>query len=300
MEPPQALDDFKPAKDFFVGIDSDGCVFDTMEIKQKECFIPNVIKHWGLQAISKYVRQTHEFVNLYSAHRGANRWPALVKVFDLLQTRPEVRARMPELPDMRPLREFIESEGPHSNDSLRQRLERTGDPTLRRVLAWSEAVNAAIDEFVKAMPPFPRVRDCLEDLQSKADLIVVSGTPMEALGKEWADSGIASYVRLIVGQEMGGKADILKRTAAGRYPPDHMLVIGDAPGDLRAARAVGASFYPINPGDEEGSWQRFKDDACDRFLGGRYAGSYEAALIESFEARLPERPPWAADAKQGA
>ena len=26
-----------------VGIDSDGCAFDTMEVKHKECFIPNTI-----------------------------------------------------------------------------------------------------------------------------------------------------------------------------------------------------------------------------------------------------------------
>ena len=30
--------------DFFIGIDSDGCVFDTMEVKHKECFIPNMIQ----------------------------------------------------------------------------------------------------------------------------------------------------------------------------------------------------------------------------------------------------------------
>lgn len=47
---------FKRQHSYFVGIDSDGCVFDTMEIKHKECFIPNIIKHWGLQAVSKYAR----------------------------------------------------------------------------------------------------------------------------------------------------------------------------------------------------------------------------------------------------
>ena len=30
----------EPQFDFFVGIDSDGCAFDTMEIKHKECFAP--------------------------------------------------------------------------------------------------------------------------------------------------------------------------------------------------------------------------------------------------------------------
>jgi len=40
-----------------------------MEIKQKECFIPNIIKYWKLQAISKYARAAAEFVNLYSKWR---------------------------------------------------------------------------------------------------------------------------------------------------------------------------------------------------------------------------------------
>ena len=82
--PPSAhvLMDFKPQRSCFVGVDSDGCAFDVMELKQKECFIPITIGVWGLQPISKYARETAEWVNLYSKWRGANRWPALVKVFD--------------------------------------------------------------------------------------------------------------------------------------------------------------------------------------------------------------------------
>jgi hypothetical protein len=55
---------------------------------------------------------------------------------------------------------------------------------------------------------------------------------------------------------------------------------------------VGACFYPINPGHEEASWQRFLDEACERFLAGTYAGAYEAALIAEFDRHLPEHPPW--------
>nr|HID12448.1 HAD family hydrolase [Anaerolineae bacterium] len=75
-EPARPLAELKPKHDFFIGIDSDGCAFDTMEIKHKECFIPNTIKHWGLQPVSKYAREAAEFVNLYSRWRGINRWPA--------------------------------------------------------------------------------------------------------------------------------------------------------------------------------------------------------------------------------
>ena len=36
----KTLQDFKTSSDYFVGLDSDGCVFDSMEIKHKECFTP--------------------------------------------------------------------------------------------------------------------------------------------------------------------------------------------------------------------------------------------------------------------
>lgn len=32
------LREFRNERDFFVGIDSDGCAFDTMEVKHKDCF----------------------------------------------------------------------------------------------------------------------------------------------------------------------------------------------------------------------------------------------------------------------
>ena len=56
----QVLVAFKPEHSFFVGIDSDGCAFDAMELKQKECFIPSTIRVWGLQPISKYAREAAE------------------------------------------------------------------------------------------------------------------------------------------------------------------------------------------------------------------------------------------------
>ena len=55
-----------PTKDFFVGVDSDGCAFDTMELKHKECFIPHTISYYNLQSVSKYAREAAEFVDLYS------------------------------------------------------------------------------------------------------------------------------------------------------------------------------------------------------------------------------------------
>src|ERR1700674_3948131 len=86
-----------PKHDFLVGIDSDGCAFDTMEVKHKECFIPNTINSYGLQAVSKHPGEAAEFVNWDSWSRGINRFPALIETLEWLARRPEVRARGVEI-----------------------------------------------------------------------------------------------------------------------------------------------------------------------------------------------------------
>ena len=69
-------------------------------------------------------------------------------------------------------------------------------------------------------------------------------------------------------------------------------MIGDAPGDFKAAKSNGTLFYPINPGSEEKSWERFFNEALERFFAGTYAGAYEAKLVTEFDASLPETPAW--------
>lgn len=292
-EAAQPLADLRPEHAFFIGIDSDGCAFDTMEIKHKECFIPSTIKYWNLQAVSKYAREAAEFVNLYSKWRGINRWPALVMVFDLLRERPEVQARHVVPPEAPLLRAFIADETfPKSNDGLKAYRATRSDPELEAAWAWTVGVNDSVADIVHGVPPFPYVRESLSFLADKADLLVVSATPVEALVREWEEHDLARYVRLIAGQEMGTKAQHLALAAGEKYAPDHVLMIGDAPGDRKAAQANKALFYPINPGHEEASWQRFYEEGLHKFLAGEYAGAYEAGLIAEFEALLPEVPPW--------
>jgi phosphoglycolate phosphatase-like HAD superfamily hydrolase len=288
----EALKGFQPKKGFFVGIDSDGCAFDTMEIKHKECFIPNIINSWDLQAVSRFAREAAEFVNLYSRWRGINRFPGLVMVFDLLADWPEPVDRGYRAPRVDSLRRWIGQESKLGNPALKAKVEATGDAVLRRALEWSSAVNADIAKIVRGVPPFPFVRATLEKLAPVADVIVVSATPGEALKREWAEHDIARYARLICGQEMGSKTEHIRHAAVGKYPPGKVLMIGDAPGDADAAKANQALFYPVVPGEEAESWNRFCDDACDRFLGGTYAGQYEQRLTAEFNARLPETPPW--------
>lgn len=289
------IDDLKnlPVRhDSFVGIDSDGCVFDTMGVKQKEHFHPLIIRFWGLEKIERQVRAAAEFVNLYSVWRGKNRFPDLLKSFELLADWDEVKASGVKLPDLTALRAYCNSGLALGNPSLQAEVARTNDPELKRLLEWSLAINRDIDRNMRPVPPFPWARKCLEKMHALSDLIVVSQTPEEALIKEWRHHGIENLVGLIAGQELGTKSEHLKLASGGKYPAHRVLMVGDAPGDFTAARDNHAAFYPIVPGQEDACWKRLHDEAFDRFLQGRYAGAYEENLVAAFNASLPDTPPW--------
>ncbi len=298
VDPAKPLKGFKPKKKFFVGIDSDGCAFDTMGIKQRECFCPWMIAYFGLQPVAQAARECKEFADLFSKTRGANRHKTAKRIIaELLPSHPMTKARnfqVPQFPHY-----FAWVDDPNSllsNDGLKQAIASSSETDARRelehVLKWSERVNWAIGETVKDMPPFPFVRQSLEKIQPLADAIVVSATPCEALAREWEEHDIARYVEVIAGQEMGKKAQHLEYATKGRYEKGHVLMIGDAPGDMKAAKANNALFYPVNPGSEVESWKRFHDEAFDRFIAGQYAGSYEEKVIAEFDEYLPETPPW--------
>jgi len=290
-DPAQILKDFKPTREFFVGIDSDGCIFDSMEIKHKECFTPMFIKHFHLQAASKYAREVWEFVNLYSKTRGANRFPALVRALNLLRERPQVIARKVQVPDTKALEEWIGRETKLGNATLAAEVK-NGNKGLAQVKVWSDAVNAAVEDIVHGVPPFPLVRECLQKINENADAMCISQTPADALKREWAEHSIDGFVKIIAGQEMGTKTEHLKFAAKDKYPPTKILMIGDAPGDFKAAKSNGALFFPIVPGNEEASWERLYKEGLDRFFAGTYAGDYEAKLVKEFDASLPEHPHW--------
>ena len=154
------------------------------------------------------------------------------------------------------------------------------------------AVDAAVREWVRNILPFPRFVECLERASSRADVVVISSTPCEALDREWSEHGITGYPALIAGSEMGSKSEQLNRIAKPNYKQENILMIGDAPGDEKAAESIGSAFYPIVPGDEILCWERFDHEALDMFLDGNFPGDYMASLLHEFHDRFPSRPPW--------
>jgi phosphoglycolate phosphatase-like HAD superfamily hydrolase len=293
MSDPQAgLRDLQPKHEYLIAIDSDGCAFDTMEIKHKECFIPNIVKYWHLQPVSKYTRAAAEFVNLYSKWRGINRFPALLMAFDLLKDWPEVQKRQVDIPQAQSLRDWVARETKLGNPVLEAEVSASGDPILKQALDWSKAVNATVADIVHHVPPFPFVRESLEKVAQWADIIVCSATPYEALKREWEEHEVAKYTRIIAGQEMGSKKEHIHLASQGKYEAENILMIGDAPGDMKAARGNDAWFFPINPSEEDKSWEFFFNEAADKFKNGKYTKEYEEYLVLQFEKKLPDTPPW--------
>lgn len=105
-------------------------------------------------------------------------------------------------------------------------------------------MNELIAWMVQGCAPFPGVREAFEAMQDEVDCMTVSPTPMEALEREWHEHDLAEYMTMIAGQEMGSKAQHVHWAAKGKYEDDHIMLIGDAPGDRDAAFSEGGAVLP--------------------------------------------------------
>lgn len=298
-DPKKQLINFKKTKDFLVAIDTDGCVSDNMNGKQMLIFHPHFMEFYNLWPIESYFREVAEYYNLFSVHRGCNRFIAIQLVLKSLQERIDVQERLSllkvELPDVTLVESFIEYTKRNSlglgNPSLEKFIDNE-NPThlgLYKLLGWSEAVNRTFPHISAKIPPFDDVERCLKLMSQHANIIIVSQTPYTDLADYWEKYGLVEYVALIAGQEMGTKAEHIQMAKeVGSYREDHILMIGDAMGDLKAIKANGGFFYPIVPGKETESWKTFYENFSD-FLSGRYN---EKRLLLEFEKALPSIPPW--------
>lgn len=265
--------------DVLAAIDSDGCVFDSMRIKQG-IFHDGIIEFWGLEAAADDARKICEWAGLYSPWRGLNRFQLILKIFQSLE---QFLPMIGKIPETAPLEAFVRCGVPLSNDELKKR----NDPALARVLEWSLSVSREI-AAVPEMPVFEEVFQSLEKIRECSDAIVVSQTTEEALVREWNHADLTKFVDVIAGAELGSKAESLKTAMTGRYAPEKILMIGDAPGDLEAARAAGCLFFPIIPGSENESWIELREQGLAKVQDGSFLGDYQDDLIRRFNAVLTE------------
>lgn len=262
-------------KKYLICVDSDGCVFDNMGIKWKECFIPNLIRYFELQPIAGCVREEAERINLYSSTRGINRYAGLPLLFQALEKRGELRRRHFNLPDITALADWISHTEQLSMESLKKEYERNKDVILERAILWSCESNKSIQEMIFGIPPFPWVRESFEKLKEKADLAVLSSANRSAIDREWSEHHLLPFTNYVCSQEMGSKKDCIRQLMEKGYDGEYVLMVGDAPGDYEAAKANRAAFYPIVPQKETTSWHNLYKEAADLFLEGKYGGREE-------------------------
>ena len=289
--PPAPIEEFKRQKDYLICVDSDGCAVDTMEIKQKECFSSAMIEVFGLQGIAKYAREAWEFANLYSKTRGFYRMKTLVITMELLARRKEVIDRKFQLPDLSELKKWMETSKVLSDATLLEYAKAHSDKTLYTVLDWSADVNQRIKRIVKNVPPFPYVRESLQKIQEKADVVVVSATPTAALMKEWTEHDIKKYTSFICGQEYGTKKDVIEKIGK-QYGAGRVIMLGDALGDYQSAMNANALFYPICPNTEDQSWKAFYETVYDLFVNGNYTMDVQKQYVDQLNECLADQPAW--------
>ncbi|MGN1002947.1 MAG: HAD family hydrolase [Oscillospiraceae bacterium] len=267
-------------KDYLICIDSDGCAIDSMECKHRLCFGPCLVDTWQLDPWREELLERWNQINLYSMTRGINRFLGL----EMLLT--EVDASRRKIDGLTEYSAWCRETGTFSNDAVREQIERNRHPIFAQVLDWSRRVNQRITEISPEIRPFAGVGEILEQMHSRAEIAIVSSANPQAVREEWTRFGFMDSVDHVMAQDAGTKADCIRARMAAGYDGAHTLMVGDAPGDARAAAENGAFFYPILAGHEEASWRRLREEALPRLFSGGYGEAYQAALLESFYKNL--------------
>ncbi len=260
-----SLEQFKPTKDYLICVDSDGCAVDTMDIKHKRCFGPCLVAEWGLDAWKTEILARWDEINLYSMTRGINRFKGLVMMLE------EIDARFTSIDGLPALRLWADTAKELSNPALEAEIRTNAAPILKKALSWSYAVNRAIAALPwEVKKAFPGVKEGFEAVRAFADIAVVSSANRDAVEEEWETFGLLPLVDLVLCQDVGSKAHCIAELKKKGYAADHILMVGDAPGDKAAAETNGVWYYPILVRHEEDSWREFPA-AAQRLKDGVYA-----------------------------
>ena len=272
--------EFARKKDYLVCVDSDGCAMDTMDIKHFRCFGPCMVEEWGLEKWRDDILYRWNQVNLYSMTRGINRFKALAILLS------EIDETYKRIPDAEDFIKWTETSDELSNAVLSRVSEQTGSSCLKKALHWSDEVNRRINEIPEwDKIPFEGVKEGLAFAHEYADIVIVSSANPDAVSTEWEKHGLMKYVDLMMAQNAGSKTFCISKLLEYGYEPDHVMMMGDAPGDLKAAEKNRVRFYPVLVTHERDSWNGIKE-AFDRLINGTFDNWYQKQLINGFERNL--------------
>ena len=258
------LENFTRSRDFLICVDSDGCAMDTMDVKHRRCFGPCMVKEWELASWEEKILDRWNEINLYSVTRGVNRFVGLAQALEEIDT---------TYCHIEGLEEFVgwTRNAPElSNHALQRACAGAAGPCLAKALAWSEEVNRQIDNLpISEKKAFQGVAEGLAAAHRVADIAVVSSANRSAVEEEWSRCGLIGSVDVLCCQDSGNKAHCIRELLQFGYGADRVLMVGDAPGDHKAAQQNGVLFYPVLVRKESQSWNAFSE-VIDGFVQGKY------------------------------
>lgn len=268
-------------KEFLVCVDSDGCAMDTMDIKHIRCFGPCMVEEWGLKQWKTEILDRWNEINLYTMTRGINRYKGLAMALQ------EIDQKYRPIEDLDTLAEWVKNSPELSNGALQSAIDQKDSISLKKALSWSKAVNASINQLPEEEKrPFEGVKEALALAHEKADVAIVSSANPDAVLEEWERFGLLEYTDIVLAQDAGSKAYCIGELLKTGYEKDHVLMCGDAPGDLKAAEQNGVFYYPILVRREKESWDEFRESALGKLLEGSYGGAYQQEKINAFVENL--------------
>lgn len=271
------LSRFTKKKDFLICVDSDGCAMDTMDIKHIRCFGPCMVAEWGLERWRTEILERWNEINLYTMTRGINRFKGLEMALG------EIREKYCEIEDLESLEQWVQNSPELSNDALEKAIAQRDSVCLKKALSWSIAVNKSITQLEQdEKRPFTGVRQALAYAHRYADVAIVSSANLGAVLDEWDLYGLLEHTDIVLAQDSGSKAYCIGELLKMGYEKNHVLMCGDAPGDLDAARKNGVLYYPILVKHENESWEEFISESLQYLLDGNYAGEYQQKKIDEF------------------
>ena len=283
------LKNFKPKYDYFIGLDSDGTIFDTMNIKHNICFVNPLVKIYNLFDIKDKVKEIWIKINLYSKFRGINRFEALFQFFEDLKKSGLLNDTDFAFPNLDSIKYWSNSKKILTNESLyllMKEINSDEKSDINKAINWSIEVNNNVESIIVDLPPISGALSAIKYLSSRADIIVLSNTPIKTLIRDWQQKNIYSKAAFICGQETGSKSEMLEAATKGKYEKNKVLMIGDSPSDLIAAKKNKVLFFPIIPLKEKESWNFFISIGAPQFFLSQYHSSIQKEKILEFESSL--------------
>ena len=278
------FDSFVRKHDYLVCVDSDGCAMDTMNCKHIHCFGPCMITEWALEQWEDPILHRWNNINLFQMTRGINRFKGLAMALA------EINDQYTPIVGVAALQNWVENAHALSNDGLVKAIDEAEDENakliLQKALQWSLAVNESITRMPEELKvPFAGAAEGLSAAAKVADVAIVSSANRDAVEEEWEKYGLLEHTDIVLAQDCGSKSHCISEMLKFGYEKDHVLMVGDAPGDCDAAEKNGIWFYPILVNWEEESWTEFSEKALPMFINDGY-GSCQAEKKQVFVENL--------------